>query len=70
MRITFDPEADAAYFYLKEDVPQVTTIRITEDLAVDLGPGEEPVGLEVLSASKHVGFSRGVKQGGIETLFK
>jgi uncharacterized protein YuzE len=37
---------------------QVTTIRITEDVAVDLGPQEEVVGIEVLDASEHCGFSR------------
>jgi uncharacterized protein YuzE len=70
MRITYDPEVDAAYFYLKGGVSQVTTVRITEELAVDLGPGEELVGLEVLSTSKHTGLSREVKQVGIETLSK
>lgn len=70
MRITYDPEPDAAYFYLKEGVSQVTTVRITEDFAVDLGPGEELVGLEVLFASKHLGLSREVKQVGVEMLSK
>lgn len=53
MRIIFDPEGDAAYFYLKEGISDVNTIWITEDLSVDLGPNEEIVGLEVLSAGRH-----------------
>jgi uncharacterized protein YuzE len=68
MRITYDLEAGAAYFYLKEGIREVTTVRITEDLAIDLGPGEEPVGIEVLAASKHLGLSPDVKQVGIETV--
>ena len=58
MKVTYDPEADAAYISFKKGHVQVTTIRITEDVAVDLGPGEEIVGIEVLDASEHLGFSR------------
>jgi uncharacterized protein YuzE len=32
-------------------------MRITEDIAVDFGPGEEIVGIEVLAASKHLGLN-------------
>jgi uncharacterized protein YuzE len=58
MRVKYDPEVDAAYFSFKTGPVQVTTIRITEDVAVDLGPNEEIVGIEVLDASEHLGFSR------------
>ena len=56
MKIRYDREVDAAYIYLKERLAQVTTIRLTEDIAVDFGPGEEVVGIEILSASEHLGF--------------
>jgi uncharacterized protein YuzE len=36
----------------------VTTVRLTEDIAVDFGPGEEVVGIEILSASEHLGLDR------------
>ena len=58
MRIKYDPEVDAAYISFKRGPVQVTTIRITEDLAIDLGPGEEIVGIEILDASENLGFSR------------
>ncbi len=60
MRITYDPEADAAYIYFKKGRAQVTTIRLSEDVAVDFGPNEEIWGIEVLSASEHLGL---VKKG-------
>lgn len=41
MKIKYDPEADAAYISFKKGHQQVTTIRITDDVAVDLGKGEE-----------------------------
>jgi uncharacterized protein YuzE len=58
MKVTYDPEVDAAYISFKKGPVEVTTIRITEDVAVDLGPHEEIVGIEVLDASEHLGFSR------------
>jgi uncharacterized protein YuzE len=59
MKITYDTEADAAYIYFRDRGPvQVTTVHVTEDVAVDLGPGEQVVGIEVLDASEHLGFSR------------
>lgn len=53
MKITYDPEADALYISFKEKKGEVTTIRITEDFAVDLGDGEEVVGIEILDASSY-----------------
>jgi len=56
VKITYDRSVDAAYIYLKERPGQVTTVRLTEDIAVDFGPGEEVVGIEILSASEHLGL--------------
>ena len=44
------PEVDAAYISFKKGPTEVTTIHLTEDIVVDLGPGEEVVGIEVLAA--------------------
>jgi len=70
MRIIFDPDGDAAYLYLRERVSEVKTIWVTEDLSIDLGPNEELVGMEVLSAAKHLGLSRDTKQVSVEPLPK
>jgi uncharacterized protein YuzE len=55
MKIVYDPEVDAAYISFRKGEAQVTTIRLNEDIAVDLGPDEEIRGIEVLSASRHLG---------------
>lgn len=57
-KIKYDPEVDASYISFKKRPTQVTTIRITEDIAVDLGPKEEIVGIEILDASSHFGFNK------------
>lgn len=58
MKITYDPEVDAAYISFREGITQVTTVRITEDIAIDFGPHEEIVGIEVLDASEHLSLEK------------
>jgi uncharacterized protein YuzE len=58
MKIKYDPEVDAAYISFKKGPTEVTTIRLSEDIAVDLGPHEEIVGIEILDASEHLGFKK------------
>ena len=58
MKITYDSQVDAAYISFQKGPTQVTTMRITEDIAIDFGAGEEIVGIEILDASKHLGLIR------------
>ncbi len=58
MKIKYDREVDAAYITFKSGPLRVTTVRLTQDIAVDFGPNEEIVGIEVLDASKHLGFTK------------
>ncbi len=58
MKIKYDPRVDAAYISFKKGPIQVTTVRVTEDLAIDFGPNEEIVGIEVLDASQHLDLSK------------
>jgi uncharacterized protein YuzE len=58
MKIRYDPEVDATYISFKDNHVQVTTMRVTEDIAIDFGPHEEIVGIEILDASKHLNIKR------------
>ncbi len=58
MKIKYDPQVDAAYISFKKGPTQVSTIRVTEDLAIDFGPNEEIIGIEILDASQHLDLSR------------
>ena len=58
MKIKYDPQVDAAYISFKKGPTQVTTIRVTEDLAIDFGRNEEIIVIEILDASQHLGLSR------------
>ena len=68
MKITYDPEVDAAYISFKKGPTEVTTIHLTEDIAIDLGPGEEVVGIEVLAASEHLGINKDYPQVQLQNL--
>ena len=68
MKIKYDPEVDAAYISFKKRPVQVTTIRITEDVAIDLGPKEEIVGIEILDASMYFGFEKETRSIELENL--
>ena len=68
MKIKYDPQVDAAYISFKTGPTQVTTVRLTEDVAVDLGPHEEIVGIEILDASEHLGFDKNHPKVELENL--
>ncbi len=54
MKISYDEEVDAAYIRFTEKPAQVTTQRISEDVAINFGEDNEVVGIEILSAHKHL----------------
>jgi uncharacterized protein YuzE len=66
MRITYDPQVDALYIRLLEGEFEVTTQRLTEDVAVNYAPDGRIVGIEILSASFHA--FPGKKQISVENL--
>ncbi len=68
MKITYDSEVDAGYISFKSGPTQVTTARLSEDIAVVLGPNEEILGIEVLDASRHMGFAKTSPKVSLENL--
>lgn len=55
MKITYDEEVDAMYIQLVEEVQQVRTLRLNDDIALDIGKGEVLVGIEILDAKETLG---------------
>ena len=62
MRIIYDPTVDALSIRLVEERVECETIRLTDQVAVDIGPGERIVAIEVLDASELV---PGLKERGV-----
>jgi uncharacterized protein YuzE len=54
MKISYDSQVDAVYIRLFKAPMQVTTQRLSEDVAVNYAPDGRIVGIEILDASQYV----------------
>ena len=52
MKISYDPTVDALYIRFVEQRMECEVIRLNDQVAVDIGPGEQVVGIEVLDAGE------------------
>jgi len=55
MKISYDPEADAMYIELIQDVEHVRTVRLSDSVALDFAKGEILAGIEILDAKESIG---------------
>ena len=55
MRISYDSEVDALYIRLLEGQYQCRTLRLSDQVSLNIGPGEELVGIEILDAKEVLG---------------
>jgi uncharacterized protein YuzE len=55
MRITYDAETDALYIRLVEGKYECRTLRLSEEVALNIGPGEKLIGIEILDAKEILG---------------
>jgi uncharacterized protein YuzE len=55
MKISYDPEIDALYIRLIEGKQECRTVRLNEEVALNIGPGEKLVGIEILDARQVLG---------------
>jgi uncharacterized protein YuzE len=58
MKISYDPEIDALYIRLIEGKHECRTVRLNEDIALNIGPGEKLIGIEILDATEVLGQGR------------
>jgi uncharacterized protein YuzE len=55
MKITYDPEVDALYIRLIEGEQECRTLRLNEEIALNIGPDETLVGIEIVDAKEVLG---------------
>lgn len=55
MKISYDSEIDALYVRLVEGEHQCRTLRLTDEIALNIGEDELLVGIEVLDAKDTLG---------------
>jgi uncharacterized protein YuzE len=54
MKITYDPRYNIAYIRLQEKGAEVETIRISDELNVDVAPNGTVYGIELLNANRQL----------------
>ncbi len=54
MKLTYDPRHNVAYLRLHEKTAQVETLRISDELNVDLTPDGTVYGIELLNANEQL----------------
>ena len=55
MRISYDAEIDALYIRLLEGRHECRSVRLSDEVALNIGPGEKLVGIEILDAKEVLG---------------
>jgi uncharacterized protein YuzE len=55
MKVSYDPEVDAVYIRLIDGPQECRTIRLNEEIALNIGPNETLVGIEILDAKQVLG---------------
>lgn len=55
MKLTYDPRHNIAYLRLHEKTEQVETIRVSDELTVDIAPDGTVYGIELLNANFQLG---------------
>jgi uncharacterized protein YuzE len=50
MKISYDDEIDAVYIKLIDGDHQCRTLRLNDDIALNIGSGEKLIGIEILDA--------------------
>lgn len=55
MKISYDPEIDALYIRLLEGKHECRSVRLSDEVALNIGEGEKLVGIEILDAKSVLG---------------
>lgn len=65
MKLTYDPRYNVAYIHLRDKPAQVETIRISDELNIDLAPDGTVYGVELLNANRQLAIG---PQGELEVI--
>lgn len=59
MRLTYDPRRNVAYIRFRPDPAAVETVRVSDEINVDLAPDGTVAGIELLNANEQLRASDG-----------
>ena len=55
MKLSYDPEVDALYIELVEEKSECRTLRLSDEIALDIEPNEMLLGIEILEVKQVLG---------------
>lgn len=55
MKLTYDPRHNVAYLRFHEKTGQVETLRLSDEVSVDIAPDGSVYGIELLNANEQMG---------------
>jgi uncharacterized protein YuzE len=55
MKISYDEKYDTMYIKLVDEPVECRTLQLSEDIALNIGPNEKLVGIEILDAKQVIG---------------
>lgn len=58
MKISYDPEIDALYIRLLDGKHECRSVRLSDEIALNIGAGEKLVGIEILDATSVLGIRK------------
>ncbi len=61
MKLTYDPRHNVAYLRFHDRPAQVDTIRVSDELNVDIAPDGTVYGIELLNANEQLGGPEGAR---------
>lgn len=59
MKLNYDPKHNIAYLRIHEKVGQVTTIKLSDEMNIDIAPDGTVYGIEFLNANDQLAEDRG-----------
>lgn len=59
MKLTYDPKHNVAYFRFHEKTEEVTTLKVSEELNIDIAPDGTVYGIELLNTNDQLAEDRG-----------
>ena len=59
MKLSYDPKYNIAYLIIHEKVGQVTTIKLSDEMNIDIAPDGTVYGIEFLNANDHLTEDQG-----------
>ncbi|AFM13990.1 DUF2283 domain-containing protein [Turneriella parva] len=58
MKISYDEKYDTMYIKLIDEPVECRTLQLSEDVALNIGPNEKLVGIEILDAKQVIGHGK------------